>query len=169
MKLLKSLGLFLATALLLVACNSGQDNAPTEDPALSSETPAVMGAEACNTAPDAGPCKASMEKYYFDQATKKCTAFTYGGCEGTVPFETMDSCASACETQTTAANGCSVNGVAYNEGDSWSQACNTCTCTGTDNGPTAVCTNLPCDGATTDGTTTPQDTTSETTTINQGT
>lgn len=144
MKLLKYLSLCLGLSLVLIGCN-GKEAAPAPtDPALT-EAPAATEANACQTSPDPGPCKAQIEKFYFDPETKKCTSFTYGGCQGTVPFETMQSCQSACEVQTSAAIGCQANGMEYNVGDSWAQACNTCTCTNTENGPAAVCTDTPCD------------------------
>lgn len=154
MKLLKYLTLCLGLSLLLVGCNSSQE-AP-KDPTLTEAPAATTEANACQTTPDPGPCKAQIEKFYFDPATKKCASFTYGGCQGTVPFDTMASCQSACEADhTSAAIGCTANGIEYNVGDSWSQACNTCTCTTTDNGPMAVCTDTPCDMSTTPGSTTP--------------
>jgi hypothetical protein len=33
-----------------------------------------------------------MVKYYFDKYEKKCKEFLYGGCEGTVPFDSMEEC-----------------------------------------------------------------------------
>ena len=29
-----------------------------------------------------GPCKASLVRYYYDQATQSCSPFLYGGCKG---------------------------------------------------------------------------------------
>lgn len=50
----------------------------------------------CNLAPDAGFCDAYIPKYYFDKASGKCREFIWGGCEGVVPFNTMEEC-KACE------------------------------------------------------------------------
>tara|TARA_B100000401_G_scaffold87994_1_gene56034 strand:- start:894 stop:1148 length:255 start_codon:yes stop_codon:yes gene_type:complete len=47
----------------------------------------------CALQPDTGNCKAIIIKYYFDQAEGKCKEFTWGGCGGTVPFETLEECA----------------------------------------------------------------------------
>ncbi|NDU95993.1 BPTI/Kunitz domain-containing protein [Spirosoma terrae] len=48
--------------------------------------------ERCQLKPDAGPCYAAFTKYYYDQTEKRCKQFTYGGCGGTVPFDTMEQC-----------------------------------------------------------------------------
>ena len=50
----------------------------------------------CNLIPDPGPCKGAFIKYYFDQSEKKCKTFVYGGCDGLVPFETMEDCTKKC-------------------------------------------------------------------------
>lgn len=46
----------------------------------------------CELKPDAGPCEAIFIKYYFDQETQQCKVFEWGGCDGTVPFETLEEC-----------------------------------------------------------------------------
>ncbi|WP_232064624.1 BPTI/Kunitz domain-containing protein [Rhodocytophaga rosea] len=33
-----------------------------------------------------------MPKYYYDTKEKRCKEFTYGGCGGVVPFQTMEEC-----------------------------------------------------------------------------
>jgi hypothetical protein len=48
--------------------------------------------ERCQLAPDSGPCFASIPKYYYDKTEKRCKVFTYGGCQGVVPFETLEEC-----------------------------------------------------------------------------
>ncbi len=50
----------------------------------------------CNLLPDAGPCKAAISKYYFDISRDSCTEFTWGGCEGIIPFETFETCEQIC-------------------------------------------------------------------------
>jgi hypothetical protein len=145
MHLLKRLSLCMAFALMLTSC-SGKDKEATDPALAANEAPAATTEQnACQTHPDPGPCKAQIEKFYFDASTKKCASFNYGGCQGTVPFETMASCQSACEAVTTSANGCMANGMEYQLGETWTQGCNTCTCSTTDTGPNAVCTNTPCD------------------------
>ena len=46
----------------------------------------------CELEPDSGPCEAAITKYYYDKDEKKCKEFMYGGCDGTVPFDSMDEC-----------------------------------------------------------------------------
>ena len=49
----------------------------------------------CTLLPDAGPCEAAIPAWYFDQEFGACTQFTWGGCAGTVPFETLEDCLAA--------------------------------------------------------------------------
>jgi hypothetical protein len=46
----------------------------------------------CGLEPNSGPCDALFKKYYYDKTEKRCKEFTWGGCEGVVPFETMEAC-----------------------------------------------------------------------------
>ena len=48
--------------------------------------------EQCQLIPDPGPCKALIPRYYFDATDKTCKAFNWGGCDGVVPFETLEEC-----------------------------------------------------------------------------
>ena len=50
----------------------------------------------CGLAPDTGRCRAYIPKYYFDETSNSCQKFIWGGCGGTVPFETMESCMQQC-------------------------------------------------------------------------
>ncbi len=50
----------------------------------------------CDLAPDPGLCNAYIERYYYDQAERRCKVFVWGGCQGVVPFETLEQCR-ACE------------------------------------------------------------------------
>lgn len=50
----------------------------------------------CNEKPDPGMCRAYMPRYYYDSTEKKCKEFIYGGCQGNVPFETLEECQRAC-------------------------------------------------------------------------
>lgn len=52
--------------------------------------------ELCNLEPETGPCKARMLKYYFNQDSKSCQSFIWGGCQGVVPFNKMDECENSC-------------------------------------------------------------------------
>ena len=46
----------------------------------------------CDLKPDKGNCRAMITKYYFDKEEGKCTEFIWGGCNGSVPFETLEEC-----------------------------------------------------------------------------
>ena len=50
----------------------------------------------CALEPDPGNCKASFPRYYYDRVEKMCKEFIWGGCGGTVPFDSMKEC-KACE------------------------------------------------------------------------
>jgi hypothetical protein len=52
--------------------------------------------ENCAMKPDAGPCRMAVKRYYYDEQEKKCKEFTYGGCKGAVPFETLEECQKGC-------------------------------------------------------------------------
>ena len=47
---------------------------------------------ACKQIPDTGLCEAAFERYYFNQKEQKCKVFIWGGCGGSVPFETLKEC-----------------------------------------------------------------------------
>ena len=68
---------FCALFCLSVSCDKGPDCIP-------------IGM--CRVEPDPGPCNAAITKYYFDQLEKKCKTFTWGGCGGGVPFDTIEEC-----------------------------------------------------------------------------
>lgn len=51
----------------------------------------------CTLKPQAGPCYAYIPRYYFDQEEEVCKEFTWGGCEGVVPYETLEACQADCE------------------------------------------------------------------------
>ena len=52
----------------------------------------------CGAEPNSGPCFAAIPAYYFNQESGSCEEFTWGGCGGTVPFETLELCENSCET-----------------------------------------------------------------------
>ena len=56
-----------------------------------------LRSDRCNLVPDAGPCYAMLTKYYYDKEAKQCKPFTYGGCDGVVPFETLEECKNECQ------------------------------------------------------------------------
>lgn len=44
-----------------------------------------------------GPCDGAFPRYFFNQETGQCELFTWGGCDGVVPFETWQECVSGCQ------------------------------------------------------------------------
>ena len=54
------------------------------------------GRERCSMKPEGGPCKALFHKYYFDEKSGQCRSFVWGGCQGVVPFETLEECRKTC-------------------------------------------------------------------------
>ena len=51
--------------------------------------------DACTLSPDPGICFAAIQMYYFNQETQQCEDFTWGGCGGVVPFESLAECEAA--------------------------------------------------------------------------
>ena len=58
--------------------------------------------ESCNSMPDPGMCFAAISIYYFDQNTGQCEESIWGGCDGLVPFWTLEDCQNNCENIFTA-------------------------------------------------------------------
>lgn len=51
----------------------------------------------CHIPPDAGPCRSSIEKYFYNPTTGCCEKFTYGGCQGNSNnFQTYEDCRATC-------------------------------------------------------------------------
>ena len=54
-------------------------------------------ADGCELAPDAGPCYAMTQRFYFDPITNECKDFVYGGCLGNSNnFATREKCRTTC-------------------------------------------------------------------------
>ena len=51
----------------------------------------------CYLIPDTGPCFGLFPKYFYNQTTQQCETFTWGGCAGLVPFETLLDCQASCQ------------------------------------------------------------------------
>jgi esterase len=75
----------LALAAALLGCAAAE---PAGQPAAQAR---------CEQPPDGGPCKAAIERFYFDRARGICRAFDWGGCAGSMPFETIEPCRQTCE------------------------------------------------------------------------
>lgn len=50
----------------------------------------------CLDKPEQGPCKKREIRYYYDYHYDNCRTFHYGGCQGHVPFDTLEECESTC-------------------------------------------------------------------------
>ena len=46
----------------------------------------------CDLQPNPGSCFAIIPKYYFDNEEGECKEFIWGGCGGSVPFDTLKEC-----------------------------------------------------------------------------
>ena len=69
--------LFIST--FFMSCNKNNENVP-----------------GCSLIPDPGNCESYIPKYFYNQNTKRCEEFIWGGCGGTVPFDSMKEC-KACQ------------------------------------------------------------------------
>lgn len=72
-----------AISLVVVSCSKAK---PKE---------VVMDAN-CSLIPEAGRCRAAFPKFYFNQESKSCEQFIWGGCGGVVPFQTQEDCEARC-------------------------------------------------------------------------
>lgn len=57
-----------------------------------SATKPITSACNCDLEPEKGNCRAMIAKYYYDKEEGKCKEFIWGGCDGVVPFETLEAC-----------------------------------------------------------------------------
>ncbi|GFS71687.1 kunitz-type serine protease inhibitor taicotoxin [Nephila pilipes] len=60
----------------------------------------VAGADngVCSLPPETGPCRANMQRYYYDGDSNSCKTFTYGGCQGNENnFKTKEDCENKCK------------------------------------------------------------------------
>ena len=64
---------------------------------LAAPSPAAELPERCREKPVNGPCKALIEKFFFDHQSRKCKPYFYDGCGSVVPFDTLEECRQLCE------------------------------------------------------------------------
>lgn len=74
---MKKIILYIFLSIFLFSCENAGD---------------CKKSERCGLTPDPGLCKAYFPKYYFDKAEGKCKEFIWGGCNGVVPFNTLEEC-----------------------------------------------------------------------------
>lgn len=60
----------------------------------------AMLPDACYQPPESGMCKAAFTRYYYDADSNSCQRFIWGGCKGSVPFDTLEACVSSCNADT---------------------------------------------------------------------
>ena len=53
--------------------------------------------ERCRLVPVKGACKAMIEKFYFNQSSKRCMSYFHDGCGPVVPFDSLEECRQLCE------------------------------------------------------------------------
>ena len=51
----------------------------------------------CNSIPNPGICDGYFPTFYFNQINSQCEESYWGGCEGVVPFWTLEDCQNSCE------------------------------------------------------------------------
>ncbi|KAM9841687.1 kunitz-type serine protease inhibitor A-like [Aulostomus maculatus] len=60
-------------------------------------SPKVGPEVVCTEAPETGPCRMEIPRYFYNPATQSCENFTYGGCDGNHNnFETEKACLQTC-------------------------------------------------------------------------
>ncbi|PAV93241.1 hypothetical protein WR25_25557 [Diploscapter pachys] len=93
---------FLIVALFVVfAFVSAHNSNSTETTSKeSSEKQTSSKLHPCQQPITVGPCRALIKRWAFDQKTKKCSEFGYGGCQGNENnFKTLGECQKTCETK----------------------------------------------------------------------
>uniref|UniRef100_A0A3P9H6C1 BPTI/Kunitz inhibitor domain-containing protein n=1 Tax=Oryzias latipes TaxID=8090 RepID=A0A3P9H6C1_ORYLA len=57
--------------------------------------------ESCGSKPEVGPCRAAMQRWYYNEETGSCQMFLYGGCKGNENnFLSEETCKAACTAVT---------------------------------------------------------------------
>ena len=63
----------------------------------TTRVPIITPIRICLQRPDIGPCKARIERYYFDVELGSCEIFFWGGCAGNQNrFKTRNECERTC-------------------------------------------------------------------------
>jgi hypothetical protein len=80
-----TIGALLIIALIQIGCAT--------DSAQGKNDELPVG---CLVKPDPGPCHAAQTKFYYDYRDDRCKPFKHGGCDGRIPFQTLNECAQYC-------------------------------------------------------------------------
>ncbi|WP_072679618.1 BPTI/Kunitz domain-containing protein [Arcobacter sp. LA11] len=65
--------------------------------ACSTSSNSIKLSKKCYKKGVTGMCRGYFIKYEYNEKTKKCQHFVYGGCGGNIPFNTLDECKKSCE------------------------------------------------------------------------
>jgi len=87
------LAILFVLAMVCPAAEAQQSSPWTATEAILAALPDFR----CGQKPERGPCKASFERFHYDSKDRKCLPFFWGGCDGAVPFETLEECKRVCE------------------------------------------------------------------------
>lgn len=64
---------------------------------ISVENQDVYCIDRCSLEPAKGVCRGNITRFYYDEISGECLPFSWGGCDGIVPFETLKECQSKCD------------------------------------------------------------------------
>lgn len=102
-----------------------QQQSRTSDLTASANLPAVFGAgsrhetprpQRCNFPMNTGPCRMSLEMFYYDEQAQDCRLFYYGGCKGNPNrFESIEECRRTCLVSDAIDEGQELQQVAQNQ------------------------------------------------------
>ncbi|XP_071080812.1 carboxypeptidase inhibitor SmCI-like [Haliotis cracherodii] len=90
--------MMLVVALIITcAISHGHGVADTNETTSQRRATSMASAEVCQLTRELGPCRALMPRYFYNQATRRCQQFYYGGCQGNGNnFKTRGDCVATC-------------------------------------------------------------------------
>jgi Kunitz/Bovine pancreatic trypsin inhibitor domain len=105
----QSAPLVLGTALILTLALTAAASATVQGTSAVRVAPNALEAgdathPACALIPDPGSCHGFFRRFYYNDSTRRCEPFIYGGCAGGVPFRTAAQCEAACASPAVAAD-----------------------------------------------------------------
>ncbi|XP_078536611.1 tissue factor pathway inhibitor isoform X2 [Lissotriton helveticus] len=105
MKIVRLSWPFVPLLLAYISCSMTENLEEEEEQQNNSEPdlqPLRPGHSFCGYKRDSGPCKAILEKFYFNIRSLQCETFEYGGCDGNENnFETLAECQEKCVVKDT--------------------------------------------------------------------
>jgi hypothetical protein len=101
-----SLALFLGGWIPAASACGGDTSIPGSSGGSGAGAGGSAGADICSLPQEVGNCRGLIPRFWFNAATGRCEAFTYGGCGGNANnFESPAACVEACAPGTI--NACS--------------------------------------------------------------